>query len=102
MTALTIETVARQLCGKRIGRDQVLVPGPGHGPRDRSLAIKLDPRAPLGFVCYSHAGDDPMECRDHVAARLGLDRHRPARSAATRPTGDGDAERIARARHLWG
>jgi hypothetical protein len=54
------------------GTNRVLCPGPGHSPRDRSLAVRLDPRAPDGFLCHSHAGDDWRACRDHVRECLGL------------------------------
>jgi putative DNA primase/helicase len=67
-------TVAYALGGDVTGRDSANVPGPGHSKADRSLSIKLDSRAPDGFVVCSHAGDDPMACRDHVRAKLGLGR----------------------------
>jgi putative DNA primase/helicase len=65
-------TIANALGGDVTGRDSANVPGPGHSNADRSLSIKLDSRAPDGFVVCSHAGDDPMACRDHVRERLGL------------------------------
>jgi putative DNA primase/helicase len=77
-----IRQIAQTLGGDVIGADSANVPGPGHGPADRSLSIKLNARAPGGFVVFSHAGDDPIECRDYVRGKLGL--------AAWRP-GDGDA-----------
>ncbi len=69
--------IAHALGGEVNGRDSILCPGPGHSPRDRSLSIKLDPRAPDGFLIYSHAGDDWRLCRDHVRERLGLPAWRP-------------------------
>jgi hypothetical protein len=51
---------------------QVLCPGPGHSPEDRSLSIRCDSAAPGGFVVHSFAGDDPIACRDYVRERLGL------------------------------
>jgi putative DNA primase/helicase len=68
-----VRQVARVLGGDITGRDSVNVPGPGHSKADRSLSIKINARAPGGFVVYSHAGDDPIECRDHVREQLGLD-----------------------------
>src|SRR5207248_1762914 len=47
-------------------------PGPGHSPKDRSLSIKLNPSAPDGFVVHSFAGDDPLQCKDHVRSKLGI------------------------------
>ena len=67
-----LRNIARVLGGDVTGRDSVNVPGPGHGKQDRSLSIKLNARAPGGFVVYSHAGDNPIECRDYVRERLGL------------------------------
>jgi hypothetical protein len=63
---------AHRLGGELSGRDQVRCPGPGHGPRDRSLSVLFDPAAPDGFVVHSFAGDDPIECKDHVRDRLNL------------------------------
>lgn len=67
-----LRNIARVLGGDVTGRDSVNVPGPGHGKQDRSLSIKLNARAPGQFVVYSHAGDNPIECRDYVRERLGL------------------------------
>jgi hypothetical protein len=63
---------AHRLGGEVSGRDTILCPGPGHSPTDRSLAVKLDPTAPDGFVTYSHAGDDWRQCKDYVREALGL------------------------------
>ena len=71
VVATDLRTIARALGGK-ISGGQVLAPGPGHSQRDRSLAVRFDHRAPDGFVVASFAGDGWRECRDHVAARLGL------------------------------
>jgi len=67
-----IRAIAAALGGDVAGSNTILCPGPNHSPRDRSLAVKLDPRAPDGFVAYSHAGDDWRDCRDCVRQRLGL------------------------------
>jgi len=64
--------VAAAIGGQVAGLNTVLAPGPGHSKDDRSLAVRLDPRAPDGFVIFSHAGDDWRECRDHVRTLLGL------------------------------
>ncbi len=72
MTALNPRAIAKMMGGDVIGRNSVNVPGPGHSKTDRSLTITISPRAPGGFVVYSHASDDPMECRDYVRHALGL------------------------------
>jgi hypothetical protein len=64
--------IAHSLGGQVTGANTVLCPGPNHSPQDRSLAVHLDPKAPSGFVCFSHCGDDWRDCRDHVLERLGL------------------------------
>ncbi len=83
--ALNLRVIAAQLGGDVIGRDSVNVPGPGHSKADRSLSIKMDPRAPGGFVVYSHAGDDPIECRDYVRERLGMGSWHPNRRNQSAP-----------------
>src|ERR1700694_1072106 len=65
------QPVAAALGGEVSGRE-VLAPGPNHSPKDRSLSIKLDPAAPDGFVVHSFAGDDPLQCKDHVRSKLGI------------------------------
>jgi hypothetical protein len=69
--------VAQALGGQVAGRDTILAPGPGHSRQDRSLAIRLDPAAPDGFLVYSHSGDDWRDCRDYVRERLGLPKWQP-------------------------
>jgi putative DNA primase/helicase len=64
--------IAEALAGQVVGANTILCPGPGHSPHDRSLAVRLDPGAPDGFLVHSHAGDDWRACRDHVRQRLGL------------------------------
>lgn len=100
-------TVAYALGGDVTGRDSANVPGPGHSKADRSLSIKLDSRAPDGFVVCSHAGDDPMACRDHVRERLGLgpwergkDRRTPFKVVDTEPDPEQE-KRKAWALQIW-
>src|SRR5262245_30680784 len=72
----TLSSLARVL-GREVKDNQVLAPGPGHSPKDRSLSVKLDPSAPDGFVVNSFANDDPLKCRDHVRDKAGLPRFEP-------------------------
>lgn len=76
------QQIAAVLGGEVSGRE-VLAPGPGHSPKDRSLSIKLDSAAPDGMLVYSFAGDDPLECKDYVRERLGLARWEPQRSGSS-------------------
>ncbi|GAA0004409.1 AAA family ATPase [Bradyrhizobium diazoefficiens] len=78
---MTPQQVAAALGGEVSGRE-VLAPGPGHAPKDRSLSIKLDSSAPDGMLVHSFAGDDPLQCKDYVRERLGLGRWEPKRSGS--------------------
>jgi hypothetical protein len=69
--ALDAKTAARRLGGEVSG-GEILCPGPHHSDQDRSLSVKFDDAAPDGFVVYSFAGDNPIECRDYVRTKLGL------------------------------
>src|SRR5215813_12641509 len=73
---MDLRQLATALCGD-ISGSQVLAPGPGHSAEDRSLSVKLDSKAPDGFVVHSFAGDDPITCHDHVRAKLGLSTFKP-------------------------
>jgi putative DNA primase/helicase len=86
MSGLDAATIAGILGGGVTSRDSVNVPGPGHSPRDRSLSIKFSASAPAGFVVHSHAGDDPIECRDYVRSRLGLGQWQAGEGGLLRPT----------------
>jgi hypothetical protein len=76
MTALDLRAIARALGGEVSGQ-RVLAPGPQHSPKDRSLCVSLAPALPGGFLVHSFAGDDPIECKDYVRARLGLPAWQP-------------------------
>lgn len=96
-----LRALARQLGGEVSG-GQALCPGPGHGPKDRSLAVR--PNGPDDFLIHSFAGDDPIVCLAHVRSKLGI--ARPERSPPSRPKPGGDDDRERRqhekARWLWG
>jgi putative DNA primase/helicase len=76
MTALDLRAIARALGGELSGQ-RVLAPGPQHSPKDRSLCVSLAPAMPSGFLVHSFAGDDPIQCKDYVRARLGLSAWQP-------------------------
>jgi putative DNA primase/helicase len=119
---LDLRIITRALGGEVSGR-QVLTPGPGHTPRDRSLSIKIEPAAPDGFLVHSFAGDDPIVCKDHVRRRLGLPEWKPGdeqdrrvdparvrafdrtalnRESIRRPRSEDELARIEYAQLLWG
>jgi hypothetical protein len=82
-----LRAIARAL-GGNVSGGQVLAPGPGHSPKDRSLSIALEAAAPDGFVVNSFADDDWRTCRDHVRQRLGIvtDSWKTDTRAPQRPT----------------
>lgn len=66
---LTPQHMARAL-GGHVSGNQILAPGPGHSPRDRSLSVRITDAN--SFLVHSFAGDDPTACREYVRERLGL------------------------------
>ena len=85
LAGLSPRHVAQALDGSVVA-GQVVAPGPGHSRGDRSMIVKLDARAPDGFLVHSHAGDDFAACRDHVRSRLGIAREdRRREPAPSRP-----------------
>jgi hypothetical protein len=68
---LTPQHVARTMGGEAWG-NQILIPGPGHSRKDRSLSIRLEEGAPDGFLVHSFAGDDPIVCKQYIREKLGL------------------------------
>src|SRR5215831_8122180 len=66
-----LQTIAKLLGGEVAG-GEVRAPGPGHSSNDRSLCVRLNPNAPDGFIVFSHAGDDPIVCKDYVRPKIGL------------------------------
>jgi putative DNA primase/helicase len=114
-------TIARVLGGEISGR-QILAPGPGHSPQDRSLSIRISSDAPDGFIVHSFAGDDPIAAKNYVRERLGLPEWQPGdeqdrridparvrafdqtavnRESKKRERTDDDLLRIERATTIW-
>jgi 5S rRNA maturation endonuclease (ribonuclease M5) len=90
--AIDARSLASALGGE-ISGDQIRAPGPGHSKEDRSLSVRVDDRAPGGYVVHSFAGDDPITCKDYVREKAGLGafkpnrqgrKHHPASSGAKR------------------
>jgi putative DNA primase/helicase len=72
---IDLRSLLRALGGEVSG-GQLLCPGPGHSPRDRSLAVRPSPDGD-GLVVHSHCGDDWTLCKDYVRERLGLPQWQP-------------------------
>lgn len=66
----SLRSIAAALGGSVAGRDSVLVPGPGHSRKDRSLKVVF--RDDGAFTVTSFADDDWRQCKDYVRERLGL------------------------------
>jgi hypothetical protein len=100
----SLRMIAGALGGQVIGRE-VLAPGPNHSRKDRSLAISLSHTLPCGFVVYSHAGDDPLICRDYVARRLGIEKLTGEGSSHSVPLSKSSVEENGKrrdwARRVW-
>ena len=114
---MDLQTLRRALGGEIVGR-QLICPGPGHSPKDRSLSITISPSSPIGFLCHSFAGDDWRGCQEYVCERLGLKPWSPSdgseqvrrldidcveREVQEKPrefTAE-DRQRIARAVEIW-
>jgi hypothetical protein len=91
---MSLHAAARALGGD-IRNGQVVCPGPGHSPRDRSLAVRFN--AGGGYVVHSFAGDDPMDCRDHIDRLLGLPGWKPGEGHSSKryalPSGSAGMDR---------
>src|SRR5262249_20410732 len=121
---IDLRRAAYLLGGEASGRDQVVCPGPGHGPRDRSLSVLFDHAAPGGFVVHTFSPrDDPIACRDYVRERLRLPAWQPGddqdrrvprwrlrehdrqwvdqQAEQRRPRTEDDMVRIQRAQAIW-
>jgi hypothetical protein len=106
-TATTnIRSIARALAGQVAGRESVLVPGPGHSRKDRSLKVKF--KADGTFTVTSFAGDDWRTCKDFIREKLGLakDWHREAANDDTpvirlSERDDDESSRIRSALKRW-
>lgn len=118
---ITLRTLQCALGGDVVNGRQLLCPGPGHRPHDRSLSVRLAPNDD-GFVVFSHAGDDWTLCKDYVRQRLGwpawqpgdgrdrcvdplrikaFDRAAVDAEGEPRPRTRDDLVRIARAAAIW-
>jgi hypothetical protein len=86
---LTLPEIAKALDGVVSGQ-QVLAPGKNHSKKDRSLSVKISKNGD-DIVVFSYSGDDLMEAKDYVRAKLGLPAFQPKRRGNGR--GNGAARR---------
>lgn len=66
---MSLNHIAKALGGV-VTSGQVMAPGPGHRPHDRSMAVKIGESGNL--IVHSHAGDDAMTCKAYVEQKLGI------------------------------
>ena len=98
---LTLQQLARALGGD-ISGSQVLAPGPGHSPKDRSLSIKLEDSAPGGFLVHSFSGDDAILCKNYVHERSNLGpTNAPVKRSPERRPDPCEAKRSEVALTIW-
>jgi hypothetical protein len=83
-----LRDLARMLGGEVSG-GEVLCPGPGHSPKDRSLCVKLEGERLLVYSFSTR--DDQRECFNYVRSKLGLEptskpvRREPIEKPAPKP-----------------
>jgi hypothetical protein len=70
---LSLQQLAVALGGEVSGK-QVLAPGPGHSPADRSMSVTLGSD---DYVVNSFAGDDWKACRDYIDEKIGAPKWEP-------------------------
>lgn len=80
-----MRALARRLGGDVAGHDSILMPGPKHSSRDRSLHVTFKPGAPDGFTVHSFTDDWPA-CKDHVRGLLGIAEWQPSEAIAQAKT----------------
>ena len=101
---VSLSTWAKQLGGD-VHNGSILCPGPNHkSPLDRSMCVTPCPKR--GFIVHSFAGDDWRDCREYVAARLGIDANQPFTPCGLTPAEKADeaakkARRIDGALKIW-
>ena len=64
---MNLHALAKQWGGE-VCNGEILIPGPGHSPKDRSLSVRPSGE---GFLVHSFAGDHIKDCLDYVEALLG-------------------------------
>jgi hypothetical protein len=57
--------------GGGVSKGWIRIAGPGHSPKDNSLAFMPDSSARDGFRVKSFAGDDPEKCRNYIRSKIG-------------------------------
>jgi hypothetical protein len=83
------QEIARALGGHVRRGGDIAFPGPRRKPADRSCTLRVDAKAPNGFVVADARGKIPgLELKDHVCSMLGLEAFKPKHKS-----GNGSAAR---------
>jgi len=93
---ITVQELQRALGGvisRGKNGPQVLCPGPGHSPADRSLAVSPSVENEDGFVVTSFADDDWQVCKAYVRDKLGLPQFEPKPNGSHHPAAGGHLEK---------
>lgn len=106
---MDLRSIARALGGEVVPGGQVNFPPPGHSRSDRSGSLRLDPRAPDGFLINTRSpADDPLHVKDWVRDQLGWARETPRRpttehtpAAPSRVPDPSEQDRAARALDIY-
>lgn len=98
----TAAEVAKIFNGK-VSSGWIHIAGPNHSSNDYSLGIKFDPNEADGFIVYSFAGDDLVECKNYVLQKLKSKELLPVNfpNFAADQTSS-KAQKIKLAQSLWG
>ncbi len=67
---LDLRFLARALGGEAF-HNQAYVPGIGHSQQDRSVSIRLEPRAPDGFLVHCFGAGNPVAEKNRIRELLG-------------------------------
>jgi putative DNA primase/helicase len=97
---IPLRQIALILGGDVVG-GQVVCPGPGHSPKDRSLAVRPAPTMPDGFIVHSHCGDPWQDCHEYVRARLAQVAFTPIRHSPPAVRGNKFQTTTSGALALW-
>jgi hypothetical protein len=85
---MTVQELRRALGGvisRGKNGPQVLCPGPGHSPEDRSLAVSPSVENEDGFIVTSFANNDWQDCKAYVRDKLRLPPFEPKANGAHHP-----------------
>src|SRR4051794_23504292 len=66
----SLQSLVSVLGGEVVGPDQVLLPGIGHSARDRSVSVRLEPKASGGVLVHCFGAGDPIAEKNRIRKLL--------------------------------